>query len=211
VFARSDLALFGLLLTGCGPQFNTAKGDDTASTSTLGDGGTGSGDAGNTSGDAGNTSGDGGTGTPGEAVDYCHLQWPCSTGGAAGTTSEGIYVWVFEDGATQGAGAGAGLIVQVGVGPDASDPATGDWTWADAAWDADKDGLKAGDMANDEFMGTFSLPSTAGLYDYCGRASADGGVSWLYCDLALSDGNGCWGVGSDDGYSSDDSGTLIVK
>lgn len=132
--------------------------------------------------------------------------------GAPGASSDPVYVWVYEPKLTQGAGAGAGVQVELGVGPDGSDPASdGTWAWTAAAWSADKDGLAAGDLANDEHSGTFLLPAAVGSYDYCGRVSLDGGASWRYCDLAENDGNGCGGAGSDDGYSPAAAGALTVK
>ncbi|MCK6507568.1 hypothetical protein L6R53_30075 [Myxococcota bacterium] len=178
----------------------------------TGDGGTGDGGTGDGgTGDGGTGDGGGGDGGTGEAVDYCHLQWPCELTGAAGATSETVYLWVYEESVTEGVGAGSGLSVQVGVGADGSDPSGGTWDWSVAAWSSDKDGLTPGDLANDEYAGSFALPSTAGRYDYAGRVSADGGRSWLYCDLAEADANGCGGAGSGDGYDPDDAGQLTVE
>ena len=208
-------------LSACDGTFRPVLSDDSGS----GDGGGTSGDGGGTTSDGGGTTsdggggtadtgtGDGGTGDGGAAatVDYCHLQWPCGQTGVAGESSEPVYLWVYEPGVTEGKGAGSGLQVQVGVGADGSDPAAGAWTWTTAAWSSDKDGLVPGDRANDEYVGTFTLPGVAGAYDDAGRASADGGVSWLYCDLAEADGNGCGGAGSADGYAPSEAGALTVK
>jgi hypothetical protein len=117
-----------------------------------------------------------------------------------------VYGWIYVAGKTVGAGAGAGVAVQLGVGPDGSTPDE-TWVWTDMTYNADKDGLSAGDLSNDEYQGSFVAPSAAGTYDYCVRASADGGVAWLYCDAG---GVSCPGTGSDDGYSPADAGALTV-
>jgi hypothetical protein len=207
--------------------FTFVGGEDTGGDDTGGDtaADTGSGDtagdtdSGDTAGDtdtaadtdSGDTDSGGDTDTdpgPTVPVDYCHLQYPCTMASIAGTTSDTVYGWVYQGGATEGAGAGAGLRLEVGVGPDGGDPATGSgWSWAAMAYNEDKDGLVPGDLANDEYMGSFPVPSTAGVYDYCVRASADGGASWTYCD---GGGGTCPGGGSDDGYSAADAGQLTV-
>jgi len=210
---------------------DTNSGDDGTTDGGTADGGTtdgGTTDGGTTDGgttDGGGTDGggttDGGTtdggGTGGDTsdtavpvtpVDYCHVQWPCTQTVAASAASADLYVWVYQGGVTEGAGRGAGVTVQLGVGPDGSDPASAaGWTWSSAAYNVDKDGLSPGDLANDEYTGTFTAPSTAGAYDYCGRVSVDSGASWTYCDLG---GSGCSGGGSGDGYSAATAGQLTV-
>lgn len=158
--------------------------------------------------DTGDTGDD--TGTPGTAipVDYCHVHWPCELSGSAGGTSDPVYVWVFDKGVTEGKGAGAGLEVEVGWGGDGSDPSAGGWTWTDASFNQDYPGKDPHTLANDEWSGTFALPGKAGTYDFAGRVTIDGGVSWLYCDLGYQcDG----GVGSNDGYSNATAGSLTVN
>ncbi|MFM2246028.1 MAG: hypothetical protein RL071_2102, partial [Pseudomonadota bacterium] len=141
-------------------------------------------------------------------VDYCHMQWPCTQSLTPSATSADVFVWVYQPGVTVGAGSGAGLTVQVGLGPNNGDPAVGaGWVWTTASYNADKDGLTSGDLANDEYMGGFVAPAVTGTFDYCGRVSADGGRSWLYCDLG---GSGCGGSGSNDGYNAANAGALTV-
>ena len=85
---------------------------------------------------------------------------------------------------TEGSGEGAGITAAVGVGDDGTDPETdSSWTWTTATYNADKDGLVAGDLANDEYEGDITAPSTSGSYDYAYRFSTDGGLSWRYVDL----------------------------
>ena len=184
-------------------------GDD-GGTDDTGTGG-GTGDDGGTD-DTGTGGGDGtdgtdDTGTVSNPVDYCHLQWPCTTSASAGASTEGLYAWVYQDGVTQGAGEGAGLTVQFGVGPGGGDPSDGTWSWESATYNTDKDGLSSGDLANDEFTGTVTAPSASGDYDVCARVSIDGGSSWTYCDHG---GDSCGGDGTNDGYSASDSTALTV-
>jgi hypothetical protein len=146
---------------------------------------------------------------PLEPVDYCHLQYPCSQELARASASAAVYGWIYEAGVTVGTGAGAGVRAEVGVGPDGSDPASASgWTWAPMSYNTDKDGLSAGDLANDEYAGTFTAPSGPGAYDYCLRVSVDEGRSWTYCD---GGGASCAGSGSDDGYRAADAGQLTVR
>ncbi len=146
----------------------------------------------------------------GDAVDYCHLQWPCSTTAAAGEETEVIYGWVFHAGVTEGEGEGAGMTAQVGWGEDGSTPGD-DWTWTAARYLGDKDGLTEGDLANDEYQSSFEAPSTAGDYDFAFRFSMDGGSTWSTCDRGGDEGGECEGTGSDDGYSPADAGQLTVE
>ncbi len=142
------------------------------------------------------------------AVDYCHLQWPCTMTLARGTTSPEVYAWVYQGGVTVGAGAGTGVDVQLGFGPDGTSPVTdARWSWSPMTYNADKDGLSAGDLANDEYGGTFVAPEP-GAWDYCARVSVDGGRSWTACDAG---GEGCPGRGSDDGYAPASAGQLTVR
>ena len=148
------------------------------------------------------------TGAAGPSVDYCHLQWPCTMSKAPGATSDAVYAWVYQGDRTPGVGAGAGLRVEVGVGPNGSHPLRDvGWTWSPATYNADKDGLTPGDRANDEYVGTFIVPSR-GPWDYCMRVSVDEGRTWTACDRG---GESCTGSGSNDGYRPDDAGQLTVR
>lgn len=139
-------------------------------------------------------------------VDYCHLQWPCGTYAAAGTESEAIYAWIYQYGETQGEGPGEGIYMDLGVGNLGTDPETdASWTWTVMTYNVDTDGLSEGDMANDEYMGTFVAPLATGDYHYVVRATADWGLSYTLCDLG---GDACNFGGSSDGY--DDPGTCTV-
>jgi hypothetical protein len=157
--------------------------------------------------DTGVTPVDTGPPDPVVPIDYCHLQYPCTLEVQRGVASEPVYVWVYQDGATPGAGQGPGVQVELGWGPDGGHPEDGGWTWAPMSFFADKDGLTPGDLANDEYSGAF-VPRARGTWDYAARASADGGVSWTLCD---DGGITCGGVGSSDGYDAANAGELIVR
>jgi hypothetical protein len=138
-------------------------------------------------------------------VDYCHIQWPCSISVSQGASTEPIYAWVYQTGITEGEGQGPGIRVELGVGADGADDPE-DFSWIDAAYQGDKDGLVTGDLANDEYVGSLQS-GDAGDYDIAARVSADEGLSWTLCDLG---GGSCGGAGSSDGYSPDDSVPLSV-
>ena len=99
-----------------------------------------------------------------------------------------IEVWA--DGVTPGAGAGAGLVVEVGIGARGSDPASdASWHYVAATYARDTDGY--GVLANDEFEVSVTAPAAPGDYDLAARARLGGGA-WLYLDRN----------GSTDGYTS---------
>lgn len=123
------------------------------------------------------------TGQSTQAVDWCNLQHPPATTAEEGSPTELIFGRVFVQGITSGHGQGMGVQAEVGYGEVGSDPAThGSWQWTPATYNLSVDGLISGDLANDEYMATFTVP-TAGAYDYAYRFSADGGTTWLHCDL----------------------------
>lgn len=144
----------------------------------------------------------------GDPVDYAHLQWPCSVSAATGEEID-VYGWVYVVGVTDGSGEGGDIEAQVGFGPTTADPSVDDssWTWFDAAYNTDKDGLAPGDLANDEYAATMIAPSSAGTYAYAYRFSTDYGASWVYADL----GDDCGGVGTIDGFDLADAGEMTVE
>lgn len=142
-----------------------------------------------------------------EPVDYCHVQWPCELVGAVGELSPDVYAWIYQSGVSQGPGQGVGVLFDLGVGNSGTDPESDlSWRWSPMTYYADKDGLSEGDQANDEYLGNFIVPESAGTYDYTARASADDGLSWTLCDLG---GDSCNFGGSSDGY--DDPGVCVAE
>lgn len=127
---------------------------------------------------------------------YCRLQAQSPYRAVVGQQdAEQLYVVVFAEGKTPGVGQGEGVEAELGVGQGGSYE---DYTYAAMTYNVDKDGLNAGDLANDEF-GALPPLDTAGSFSYAARVSVDGG-DWLYCDLD----------GSDNGVSAEQLGQLEV-
>ncbi len=152
-------------------------------------------------------------GTPGETnpacpppdttVDLCVLAGAPSIAGFAGYPLS-IEVYVTEAGLTDQTDGvdipadGSGLLVEVGLGPDGSDPAAAGsgWTWSPAAGSP---GWHNG-AGVDAYRGDVT-PAAPGAYDAAARASRDGGATWTLCD---------YGAGSADGYAPGDAAQLTV-
>ena len=100
-------------------------------------------------------------------------------------------LWI--DAVTNHPGATAGLVAELGYGPDGSDPSVNPaaWQWTPAVYNLDVGN-------NDEFMARLTVPAP-GAYDYCYRYSYFGGP-WLYADLD----------GTNNGYSPSQAGALTV-
>jgi hypothetical protein len=95
------------------------------------------------------------------------------------------------------------IVVEVGYGADGSDPSAGTWTWTAAVPNPGWDGSEApefGSENNDEYWADLSFDA-AGVYDYASRVSADGGRTWVYCDLdGLTEG----------GYTAEQAGDATI-
>lgn len=143
---------------------------------------------------------------PALVVGFCRIQYPASITTTAGATTV-VYGRVYVEGLTTrtgGTDVDARLIAEVGVGPDASDPATASgWSWVAASANTGYGPGGAGYEANnDEYQGDLVAPA-AGTYDYAYRFSGDGGLTWTYCDAD--------DAGSSDGYEPAEAGALIVS
>ena len=134
---------------------------------------------------------------PPVTVGWCKTQWPLETWTGPGFRTDPVYGRVYMSGVTPGPGIGAGIAAQLGYGARGSDPATAAWTWTDAAYFTDADHTGIDDA--DEYICDFTVAS-AGEYSYAYRFSADGGTSWVFCDLG----------GTDDGFDPADTGYLRV-
>jgi MYXO-CTERM domain-containing protein len=137
------------------------------------------------------------------AVNWCRLEAPLTAtlveGGDVTVTGR-----VYQPGTTDltdGVDASSFLLAEVGFGPASTLPgvATG-WAWTPAVGNPLWSGAAAGEPDNDEYLADLSV-SVAGTYDYAYRFSADGGLSWTYCD---------GGAGSTDGYTLPNAGHLLV-
>lgn len=135
------------------------------------------------------------TGDVGRMVDFCQLQAQSPTASVSTVASGALYAYAFVEGVTNGAGPGAGIEAELGWGTG-GDPSTFDFVAM--AYNVDLDGLTAGDLANDEYGGSLTIPD-AGSYQYAARFRVDGG-GWTYCDLD----------GSENGTSEDQLGIIDV-
>ncbi len=126
-------------------------------------------------------------------IGWGNLQWPYTLNTTIGVASELVFGQLWIDVVTSHPGATAGLVAELGYGPDGSDPSVNPaaWQWTPAAYNLDVG-------ANDEFMATVTV-ATPGEYDYCYRYSYFGGP-WVYADLD----------GTNNGYSPIQAGTLTV-
>jgi hypothetical protein len=104
-------------------------------------------------------------------------------------------LWV--DGVTAGAGAGAGVVGQLGWGPSGEDPTTSSqWSWSTAQFKNDF-------FDNDEYDATLPNPGVVGNYRFAYRFQVNGGA-FLYCD---ADGNSTGAAG----FDATKTGTLVVE
>ena len=162
-------------------------------------------------------------GTPGTAngdcrlpvypVGWCRLQFPDVIVGPPGTT-EPVFVRAFVDGVTTrtpGTDVDDQVVVQIGVGPDGTDPTStaGDlWTWVDADATPGWNDAEAGEPGNDEYTAPLTTPDAPGeTRRFAGRVSGDGGETWSYCDRNV-------GTGSDglaDGFQPDNAGVMTIE
>ncbi|WP_342375378.1 IPT/TIG domain-containing protein [Myxococcus stipitatus] len=114
-------------------------------------------------------------------VDYCKLG-PDGNGAnpevfyrPTDTTRHKVLGQVFAAGITQGAGAGSGVVAQLGIGPEGTDPRESrDWTWVPAVY-------KAEHGNNDEWEAELPNPGTVGTYKLAFRFSISANA-WRVCD-----------------------------
>jgi hypothetical protein len=109
-------------------------------------------------------------------ADYCNTQFPSSITAIAGTPLTTVYGRLFEAGVTAAAGAPAGWIGELGIGPVSSAPDSAPWTTFTAAYNLQVDN-------DDEFAADAVAPIEPGAYAYAFRFSPDGGANWTWCDL----------------------------
>jgi len=171
-----------------GTEGSSGAATDGATTGEPETGDTTSGDttSGDSSGDGTTTDATEDTGEPNYDIGWCILQFPAMVSEDEGNAFT-VYIRVFAEGLTDQTGGNDPdplLVVEVGYGDDGSDPSMGDpWTYVDAMPNAGY-GPGAPDYSevNDEYQGDLSI-NTAGVYDFAGRVSGDGGKTWVWCDL----------------------------
>lgn len=107
------------------------------------------------------------TAAPSDLPDWANLQWPPTAAFEQGGDVT-VYGRVYEDGVTNPAGAGAGILAWVGVSTTNSNPNT--WTtWVPATFNVD-----AGN--DDEYMATIGADLEPGTYYYATRFQLNGGL-----------------------------------
>ena len=136
-------------------------------------------------------------------VDYCVFVRPASVQAAPGDFFS-VFARIREIGVTDltpGVDFSADLLVDVGYGPDGSDPdGNFNWVWAQAFGSFGWDGAMAGVPDEDEYEGALNAPFAGGDFDLSFRVSLDRGNTYTYCDL----------TGSDDGFDPADTASLDV-
>ncbi|WP_371823483.1 IPT/TIG domain-containing protein [Myxococcus sp. CA056] len=134
-------------------------------------------------------------------VDWCRLGGetqaapPVEAYTIGEAASKVIAVQVHEAGVTPGAGAGAGIVAELGYGPAGSAHTSGGWQWTAATHGAD-----TGNTQNDEYRATLPNPGTAGSFRFAYRVKLGTGP-YVYCDAD----------GTDDDFDIADAGTLTVQ
>lgn len=120
---------------------------------------------------------------PVPTVGFCQTNTAALTA-LSGQASAAIEGTVFSAGITAGSGMGAGVQAELVYGPWSQSPTS--WTnKVVATYEADRDGLNAGDLANDVY--TAVIPSQVqGDYGFAYRFSLDAGATWTYCDTSGS-------------------------
>jgi len=119
------------------------------------------------------------------SIGFCQLQMQDQPIQAtAGEASPLIYAIVFAEGLTQGEGEGEFIEGQLGWGSGAD---VSGYTFSDMTYNTDKDGLAGGDLANDEYQGSLTIPAD-GEQRYVARFRTEQRADdWVYCDLDGSD------------------------
>jgi hypothetical protein len=119
-------------------------------------------------------------GTTEAGIGYSALIWPEQTTCAVGTTTESMRGRAFGPGLTDWTGPPPAMVVaEIGYGPEGTMPDRDPgWHWVVGIW--------ANDLsANDEFLAALTCPAP-GNYGLAFRASADGGLTYLYGDISGS-------------------------
>jgi hypothetical protein len=129
----------------------------------------------------------------GLGVDRCKLQFPDTLDARAGNPSGSVYGRVLAQTITEPAGAGPGIVGEVGYGPNNKLPDDPSWVWSAATYNVDAaDGLE-------EWTGKITF-AAVGTYSYGFRFKYQAGA-YTYCDLD----------GSDNGITQAQLGVATVK
>jgi len=133
-------------------------------------------------------------------VDWCSLVSPDSIHVGAGSETPDIIGAVSEAGVTSPPGQGADILADLGYGPDGMFPGS----WPDSNW---VEGAYIDDDGDRDVYGARLTIFVPGNYDFAFRFKHGANGAWTYADL---DGND-HGSGGENGYTTDQSGTLVVS
>jgi hypothetical protein len=117
------------------------------------------------------------------AVDWAKIVTPPNAAAVTPGAAVAARVQVYEANLTPGVGMGAGLEVQVGVGPRGGDPTTIGFSYSPAVYGRDDNG--GGTLSDDQFDWSGFAPGTVGSYDLAARVRIGTGP-WLYADTSGS-------------------------
>ena len=106
------------------------------------------------------------------SISFANLQFPGAQTINEGSTFD-IYGQVYAAGLTEAAGAGAGIVAEVGYSSSNTNPNTAGWTWISAGFNS-----QVGN--NDEYKGTLGSGILNGTYYYATRYKIGSGGTWVY-------------------------------
>jgi hypothetical protein len=115
-------------------------------------------------------------------IDGCWYDGPSAENVVLGDSTPPLHGRVVVAGVTDGAGQGAGIRAALGFGPTTAAPSSSAWTWQEALYAGDADGLVAGDLAADVYSAALT-PVLPGTFAVVYRFTRDDGQTWAYCDL----------------------------
>ena len=106
------------------------------------------------------------------SISFANLQFPGAQTINEGSTFD-IYGQVYAAGLTEAAGAGAGIVAEVGYSSSNTNPNIAGWTWISAGFNS-----QVGN--NDEYKGTLGSGILNGTYYYATRYKIGSGGTWVY-------------------------------
>ena len=131
------------------------------------------------------------------SIGFCQLQAQSPASATVGEASDALFAIVFSDGLTNMAGQGEFIEGELGWGSGANFDG---YTFVPMTYNEDKDGLNPGDLSNDEYGASLTIPS-AGEFWYVARfRTQQRADEWVYCDLD----------GSENGTTEDQIGVITV-
>ncbi|TGM87122.1 chitobiase/beta-hexosaminidase C-terminal domain-containing protein [Leptospira bouyouniensis] len=141
-------------------------------------------------------------------VDYCILQYPSSltlTRNVTATAPNYIFVQLYQSQVTELTSFDARVQVQIGYGPNESNPMTEPHRWTYFSTTYNPSCAFCGN--NDEYYSLITAPANPGTYKYVGKVSITGLARTTFCDL---DGNG-GSISLPNTFSTSQLGVLTVQ